>query len=36
MLASAVSHIVCKDGPLMASSDRFDIEVIGSGGNSPS
>jgi amidohydrolase len=29
----AVSKVACKDGPFMASSDKFEIEVKGSGGH---
>lgn len=32
ILAMPVGSIGCKDGPCMASSDKFEIEVIGKGG----
>lgn len=28
-----MSHVACKDGPMMASSDKFEIDVRGSGGH---
>lgn len=28
-----LSHVACKDGPFMASSDKFEIDVRGSGGH---